>query len=62
MASPKVEMLQASIDENDESYFRFLVDHNSIKYITIDFGLYTVDDMAFAPVLLPRLPVFPLGD
>lgn len=62
MASPKVEMLQASINENEESHFRFIDDQNSIKYITISAGLYNVDDMAFAPVLLPRLLVFPLGD
>ncbi|KAL9099212.1 MAG: hypothetical protein Q9163_005255 [Psora crenata] len=62
MASARLEMLAASIDENDESHFRFLVDHRSFKYITIDVGLYDVDDMAFAPVLLTLLPVFPPGD
>ena len=62
MASPKVELLEAYIDENEESYFRFIVDHSSIKYVTIDVGLYNADDMAFAPVLLPRLPVFPLDN
>ena len=62
IASPEVEMLEASIDETEESYFRFKVDHFSIKYVTIDFGLYSTGDMAFAPVLLTLLPAFPPGD
>ena len=62
MMVPKVEMLAASIDENDESEFRFLVNNTSFKYVTIEHGLYTVDDLGFAPNLLPQLPAFPPGD
>ena len=62
MIIPEVDMLAASIDENDESQFRFLVNNTSFKYVTIEHGLYTIDDMCFAPVLLPQLPAFPPGD
>lgn len=58
----RVKMLQASIDEEYESHFRFLVDRTFVKYITIDVGLFSTDDLAFAPVLLPLLPQFPPGD
>ncbi len=60
--APKVEMLQASIDENDESHFRFLVDKSSVKYVTIDHGIFSADEMAFAPALLPLLPSFSTSD
>lgn len=59
---PKIQMLQASSDENDESYFRFLINHKFVRYITIGAGLYTIDDMWFAPALLPLLPAFHAGD
>lgn len=58
----RVKMLQASIDEDYESHFRFLVDDTFVKYVTIDTGLFRTDDMAFAPALLPLLPQFPPGD
>ncbi|KAL8396356.1 hypothetical protein RB594_004659 [Gaeumannomyces avenae] len=59
-----IKMLNASIDEspNEDSEFRFLVDNQLFKYITISGGLFTPDDMAFEPALVPQLPPFPLGD
>ena len=60
--APKVHMLQASIDEDEESHFRFLADDSFVKYVTIDHGLFSPDVMAFAPALLPLLPDFPPGD
>ncbi len=62
MASPRVELLEESVDQNEESHFRFIVDLNSIKDITIDPGLYNVDDTCFALVLVTLMPVFPRGD
>lgn len=59
---PKVDMLAASIDENDKSQFRFLVNNILFKYVTVEHGLYIIDDIGFAPVLIPQLPAFPPGD
>ncbi|KAK4997906.1 hypothetical protein LTR66_002766 [Elasticomyces elasticus] len=61
-AVPEIQLLQASIDKEGESHFRFLIDNKSIKYIVTDAGLYSVDDMCFAPALIPLLPVFPTGN
>lgn len=47
-------LLQASVDLEDESEFRMLVDNQHVKYITIDGGLYDVEDMCFEPVLKKR--------
>ncbi len=55
-------ILQASIDLEDESYFRMLVDKKYVKYITIDGGLYSVEDMCFEPTLTTILPPLPAGD
>lgn len=55
-------LLQASVDLQDESEFRMLVDNQDVKYITIDGGLYSVDDMCFEPILTQILPPFPPGD
>lgn len=57
-----VQLLQCSVDEDDESHFRFLCDKKHIKYVTIAAGLFTADDMCFAPALIPLLPSFPPGD
>lgn len=43
----KIKVLQASVDPDDESEFRILVDGRFTKYLTIDPGLYEVDDMCF---------------
>lgn len=57
----KVELLQAEADENDQSFFRLLVDR-TVKYITIEPGLYSADDMCFGPSLISLLPPIPTGD
>lgn len=57
-----VQLLQASIDESEKSHFRFLVDGKTVKYVTIAAGLYSVDDLCFAPTLLSLLPAFPDGE
>ncbi|KAJ5124874.1 uncharacterized protein N7515_008699 [Penicillium bovifimosum] len=53
-----IELLQAEADENDQSYFRLLI-NGRIKYITIDPYLYSVEDMCFGPSLI-SLPPPPL--
>ncbi|KAJ5346786.1 uncharacterized protein N7506_000039 [Penicillium brevicompactum] len=58
----KIELLQAEVDENDQSFFRLLVDGRNIKYVTIDPGLYSADDMCFGPSLVSLLPALPAGD
>ncbi|KAL5339818.1 alpha-galactosidase A precursor [Aspergillus crustosus] len=57
-----MELLQAEADEADESFFRILVDGNSIKYLTIDQGLYGIEDMCFGPVLATIIPDLAAGD
>ncbi|KAJ5718498.1 alpha-galactosidase A precursor [Penicillium malachiteum] len=59
---PKIELLQAEVDENDQSFFRLLVDGLSIKYITVEPGIYNAEDMCFGPSLVSLLPKFPTGD
>ncbi|GES57890.1 alpha-galactosidase agla [Aspergillus terreus] len=59
---PKIELLQAEVDENDESFFRLLVDGQTIKYITIESGIYSTEDMCFGPSLVSILPELPPGD
>ncbi|GFN16002.1 hypothetical protein ABZX51_002724 [Aspergillus tubingensis] len=58
----QIELLQAEVDENDQSFFRLLVNGQSIKYITVEPGIYSTEDMCFAPSLVSMLPDFPLGD
>ncbi|KAJ5155708.1 alpha-galactosidase A precursor [Penicillium capsulatum] len=59
---PKIELLQAEVDENDQSFFRLLVNGLSIKYITVEPGIYSAEDMCFGPSLVSLLPKFPTGD
>lgn len=59
---PAFELLQAEVDEDDQSFFRVLVDGSSIKYITVEAGLYSTEDMCFGPSLVSILPKFPPGD
>ncbi|EAW10802.1 uncharacterized protein ACLA_052750 [Aspergillus clavatus NRRL 1] len=61
-SKPKVEVLQAEVDENDQSFFRLRVDGRSIKYLTVQPGLYSAEDMCFGPSLLSILPEIPPGD
>lgn len=57
----KIDLLQAEVDENDQSFFRLLVGR-SIKYITIEPGIYSTEDMCFGPSLVSILPELPPGD
>lgn len=59
-----VSLLHASIDPdpNEDSDFRFLVDNQFVKYITISGGIFEPPDMSFEPDLVPQLPPFPPGD
>ncbi|PYH35911.1 alpha-galactosidase A precursor [Aspergillus neoniger CBS 115656] len=58
----QIELLQAEVDETDQSFFRLLVNGQSIKYITIEPGIYSTEDMCFGPSLVSILPDFPSGD
>ncbi|KAI6822149.1 glycoside hydrolase family 78 protein [Hortaea werneckii] len=60
--SPKIELLQAEVDEETESYFRLLIDEKTVKYITVAAGVYDTDDMCFGPQLVQIPPEFPPGD
>ncbi|KAI0190833.1 alpha-galactosidase A precursor [Astrocystis sublimbata] len=60
--SLRIKLLQASVDEDDESHFRLLINDKTVKYIIIDAGLFDTDDMCFAPSLIDLLPPFPPGD
>ncbi|KAI1091509.1 alpha-galactosidase A precursor [Rostrohypoxylon terebratum] len=60
--APNILVLQASVDPEAESEFRVLVDNKFVKYITIDPGVFGVDDMCFGPSLIPLLPPLPAGD
>ncbi|CAF9918223.1 MAG: hypothetical protein HETSPECPRED_003703 [Heterodermia speciosa] len=58
----RLQILHLSVDlDGFENHFRVLVDGKDIKYLSIDNGVYDVDDMAFPPALVPRLPTLPDG-
>ena len=59
---PEIRLLQASADLDDTSEFRVLVDGKFIKYLSIDPGVYDVDDMCFEPTLISLLSPLPPGD
>ncbi|KAF5127400.1 hypothetical protein E5D57_008330 [Metarhizium anisopliae] len=59
---PNLQLLQASVDPDDESEFRLLVNNSLVKYITIDAGIFSQDDMCFEPSLVSLLPPLPPGD
>ena len=60
--NPSVEVLHVEADPDDQSEFRILVDGKFTKYLTIDRGVYDVNDMCFAPSLISMLPPLPPGD
>ncbi|KAF9882594.1 hypothetical protein FE257_006223 [Aspergillus nanangensis] len=63
MGSPlKIDLLQAEVDENNQSFFRLLVDGRTVKYITVEPGIYSTEDMCFGPSLVSILPPLPSGD
>ena len=57
-----VKLLQAEVDECDQSFFRLLVNDRFVKYVTINPGLYNVENMCFGPSLVTLLPELPTGD
>jgi predicted Ser/Thr protein kinase len=62
-SAPSIRLLQANVDPGDnESEFRILVDGKFVKYLTIEAGVYDVDDMCFEPSLVSILPTLPPGD
>lgn len=62
MTPSQIQLLQACVDEETESEFHILVNNKYIKYITVDHGLYNVEDMCFGPSLIELIPPFPPGD
>lgn len=64
MAQPPraLELLQALVDQDEDSELRFLVDGKHIKYITIGPGVFTNDEMCFGPDITRLLPALPTGD
>lgn len=58
----QVQLLHASVDEQDESEFLILVDGKHVKYLIIDGGLYDPMDLCFPPTFASLLPPLPSGD
>ena len=60
----QIEVLNQEVDPEDKtpSIYRLLVNKKHIKYVTIDPGIYEVDDLCFPPILVEKLPAFPDGD
>ena len=54
----QIEVLNQEVDPEDKtpSYYRILVNRKHIKYVTIDPGIYEVDDLCFPPILVEKLP------
>ena len=59
---PDIELLQAEVAEDDQSFLRLLVNGVSIKYITVEPGIYTADNLCLGPTLASVLPRFFNGD
>ena len=58
-----LKILHLSVDDTGlESYYRVLVDGNHFKYISIDPGVYEVEDLTFPQALLSKLPPLPYGE
>ncbi|KAE8036869.1 hypothetical protein FH972_009502 [Carpinus fangiana] len=64
MTTQTVQIFHLEVDaETLEGDYRFLVNGRDVKYISVQGnGILSGDDMCFAPILLPSLPSFPLGD
>jgi hypothetical protein len=54
-----IRVLQASVDPEGDSEFKILIDNTYVRYITIDAGLYSVDEMCSGPPLVALLPPLP---
>ncbi|CBX92668.1 hypothetical protein LEMA_P053740.1 [Plenodomus lingam JN3] len=50
-----------TVDPDGDSEFRILVDNISVKYITIDAGIFGLDEICFSPLLISLLPPLPPG-
>jgi hypothetical protein len=58
-----LKILHLSVDDTGlESYYRVLVDGKYFKYISIDSGVYDVEDLTFPQALLSKLPSLPSGE
>ena len=58
-----LKILHLSVDDMGlESYYRVLVDGKYFKYISIDSGVYDVEDLTFPQALLSKLPNLPSGE
>jgi hypothetical protein len=53
---PEIRLLQACADPENER------DQKFVKYLTIDAGLFDIEDMCFGPTLISLLPFMPKGD
>lgn len=62
MSPPNIQVLQARVEENDDSDFRLLIDGKFVKYVIIDAGVYKRDEMSVGPTLVGLLPPLPPGD
>ena len=60
--SQVLQLLQACVDKDDDSYLRFLVDSQSIKYITIAPRVFATEDMCFSPSIIRLLLTLPIKD
>ncbi|KAJ5893172.1 alpha-galactosidase A precursor [Penicillium tannophilum] len=49
-------------NQKSSCFFRLLVNGSSIKYITVEPGIYSAEDMCFGPSLVSLLPKLPTGD
>lgn len=58
----KIKLLQCEAGDNCKSHFRILVDGASIKYLTVEPGLWKSDDMCYGPTFVTLLPELPPGD
>lgn len=57
-----IQVLQASVDPEGDSDFRILVNNESVKYITIESGLFGLEEMCFGPSLISLLPPLPSSE
>ncbi|KAF4628659.1 hypothetical protein G7Y89_g9488 [Cudoniella acicularis] len=64
MQPTTIEILNQEVDPDGDtpSYYRMLVNKKDFKYITIDPGIYEVDDLCFPASLLEKLPPLPSGN
>ncbi|EEH35380.2 hypothetical protein PAAG_06427 [Paracoccidioides lutzii Pb01] len=59
---PVLELLQAEACDDDQSFFHIPVGNRYVKYLSINPGPYTLEDMCFGTVLASILPDVPHGN